>query len=164
MPIYKSVSNKPEIIYNNIILNPGVETIISRYINLNTYPFLIKISDTPYINELILLQDINSSCISTIQDFEKSVNVRMTDSGCNIGDTVKLGIILGNTDNIVDFILVKTLIFKLITVSPGINIWECNEPIIKFLEYTNYKFYCISVIDINISGAITVHVNHNINK
>jgi len=158
MPKYKSKSNKTEVIYYDQKFLPGVETESKRYINLNRYPFLEKISETPYKNDILLLDNINAPAISSMQDFVKTIMLRITDENATDGDSVTVAFILGDTDNIKDFTIIKEKTFKRKKVTDTVSLWHAEDSTQEEWNWPlQFLFYYIAVTAISVTAPIKIY-------
>jgi len=157
MPTYKSKKNEPVTIYVDMTFRPGVERETTRYINTDRYPFLEKVSDAPYQPNRLLHDDVNAVAMSDMQDFYRSITLRVTGKDAAIGNTVNVAILVGDTDNIEDFIIFKEMLFTKKDVGAGIALWGSDVCTVKNVEANAFKFYYVAITAITVTAPVKVY-------
>ncbi len=158
MPSYKSKSNVFQVVYFDQKFLPGVVTPSNRFINLDRYPFLEKVSDDPFKKDILLLDDIQAPAISSMQDFVKTIMLRITDDGASDGDSVTIAFILGDTDNIKDFTIIKEKTFKRKKVTDTVSLWHAEDSTQEEWNWPlQFAFYYIAVTAITVSAPIKIY-------
>ncbi len=157
MPTYKSKSNKTEVIYYDRNFLPGIETVSKRYINLDRYPFLMKVSDSPYKGDILLLNDIESPAISSRQDMIRDLMFYVADDAASDGDTLTVAVIIGDTDDIKQSFILKTIDFERIKISDTLSLWKGSCTHEEWGWPIQALFYHIAVITINVSAPIKIY-------
>jgi|GEM_PF-6899157 len=160
MPVYKSKLNEPQTIYVDMTFLPGKDKSVLRYVNLDKYPFLEKISDDPFTPDRVIFNSVNSAGISSLQDFYRSITLRVVDgdSPVAVGSTVDISILSGDTDDINDFIILSELQFTKKVIISDVSLWGSDINLIKNVEANAFKFYYVAITSISVDAPVTIYV------
>lgn len=159
MPVYKSNANEPKTIYVDMTFRPGEEKTVKRYVNLDEYPFLTKVSDEPFQEDKLIFDAVNAVGISPLQDFYRSITLRVTDEapGSGAGNTVSISILAGDTDDINKFIILKDIVFTKKEIASGVNLWGFDTNVIENVQFNAFKFYYIAITAITVNAPIKIY-------
>lgn len=177
MPTYVLNQTSPKTI-QDITFMPGDPVKTLRYLNLNDYPELKKISDEPmnYNSRKLIFNNITESTpmsqIITL-DNRKVIEIVDGDVPCLDGDVVDIRIFMGHTDDQSQFVPYRDL-FRFIHISQKIFTGEIYSYWYPLKEEENrnyednliptshwpigYPFFSLAVVDSVISGSITVYL------
>lgn len=157
MPTYKSKSNEPKTVYVDMTFRPGEEQEVKRYVNLDAYPFLEKVSDAPFVPDKLIFNDVNVVALSPMYDFYRSVTLRVIGPGAAAGNTVNVAVLAGDTDNINDFIILKELLFTKKDIGSGVALWGSDICTVVNVEANAFKFYYVAITAITVTAPIKIY-------
>jgi len=159
MPTYRSRSNTPQTVYYDQTFLPGKDVISKRYINLERYDFLTKISDEPFVQDILVHDAVNAAAISRLYDFYRSITLRLSDDGASDGNTVNVAVLAGDTDNINDFMILGESTFTKTLIGTGISSWGSDSGLtIDNIKLNAYKFFYVAITSITLQSGATVNL------
>ncbi len=178
MPTYRSNSNKTNSAFG-IMFRPREEIALQQYINLDDYPWLVKLSDNPPIkiqSKLVFENFTDKTKMSPIFTFGNKFTIEVRDGDvANTDDgIIDIRVFMGHTDNQVDFVpFLDRFRFRHITQQDvnGVEYpyWFCSvemtdqtyqENLIptEYWRSAGYPFFSIAVVYTNITGSANVYL------
>lgn len=177
MPTYILNESKPKSI-QGITFLPGQEIKLNRYLNLNDYPEVSKVSNSPepLISQHLIFENIttitNMSPILTL-DNRKCIEIFDGDSPGADGDIVDIRVFMGDTDDQSRFVPYRD-IFRFIRVTQksvdeeSYAYWyplkeavnrNYEENLIPSSEWpVVYPFFSIAVINASLGGMVNIYL------
>lgn len=157
MPTYQNRSGLMTSI-GDWTFSPGeIKPISQQYLDLSLNPNIIKISDEPKLIQQFypVLENISSApsnCSKFISNIGAIiVSINDLDDPCPVGTEIDVSGFIGLTDNIVDYIHLKTITFKKIQIKDSsgnlISIWSTFDDIIikSHILDTYHEFVCFNI-------------------
>lgn len=177
MPTYVSNSNERKSA-SGVSFTPGQRVTLNRYLNLNDYPWLEKMSDMPLINSQakIVFDGVNDvtkmSPIYTL-DNKKVLEIKDGENPNTDGDSISIRIFMGHTDDQIDFVPYKGL-FKFVRITQadvnGVKYpfwysvneesgYEYEENLIPDPHWpVPYPFFSIAIVTASLGGNVNVYI------
>lgn len=177
MPTYVSNSNTRKSA-SGVSFNPGQEVQLNRYLNLNDYPWLVKVSDLPEIKSqanLIFSNASTATNMSSIYTLDNKKIIEIRDGeGSNVdGDSVELRIFMGHTDDQADFVPYKDVMKFVRITQADVNgtkypFWypvneasggeDYEENLIPDPHWpVPYPFFSIAVVAASLGGSVNIY-------
>lgn len=175
MPIYRSTLNEPRDVAG-VHFGPCQTKEIKRYVALDKYPFLVKLSEDPPIDSrtILLLEYSGGNPINVIPgmftlDTRKSLIVKDGPNPAPVGSKLRLQYLWGETDNLLTFVPYHADIeFERREVTydgNSVGIWSMSnvssEDVINEFPYPRHSvifpFYSVVVTAGGFTGDVMVY-------